>query len=121
VFLIRAAINAANIRADVRIVRDGEQAVTFFDEADGDDAAPSAVLVILDINLPKKHGGEVLQHLRKSRRSCTALVIVVSSSDSAQDREHMKKLGANGYFHKPSEFKDFMKLGDMIKELLGNA
>jgi chemotaxis family two-component system response regulator Rcp1 len=120
VFLIRAAINAANIAADVHIVKDGEQAVKFFDEADGDDAAPSPALVILDINLPRKQGGEVLEHLRKSRRSGTALVIAVSSSDSAQDRKNMTKLGANGYFHKPSEYADFMKLGDIVKELLSN-
>jgi chemotaxis family two-component system response regulator Rcp1 len=118
VFLIRAAIDAANIHADLHIVKDGEQAVRFLDEADGDDAAPSPALVILDINLPRKQGGEVLQHLRKSRRCGTALVIAVSTSDSTQDREHMTRLGANAYFNKPSEYSDFMKLGDLVKELL---
>jgi chemotaxis family two-component system response regulator Rcp1 len=121
VFLIRAAIAGANIHADLHVVKDGEQAVRFLDEADGDDAAPSPALVILDINLPRKHGGEVLQHMRKSRRSFAALVIAVSTSDSAKDREEMTKLGANSYFHKPSEYADFMKLGNIVKELLSTG
>ena len=100
------------------MVKDGEQAVRFFDHADRDDAAPCPVLVILDINLPRKHGGEVLQHIRKSRRGGHGLVIAISTSSSARDREDMTKLGANGYFHKPSGYGEFMKLGDMVKELL---
>ena len=117
-FLIRAAIQAADIHAGLHVVTDGEQAIRFFVEADGGHAAPCPGLVILDINLPKKQGGQVLEHMRQSRRCGNALVIAVSTSESARDREDMAKLGANGYFRKPSGYADFMKLGDMIKELL---
>ena len=58
--------------------------------------------------------------MRKSRRCGNALVIAVSSSDSAKDREEMTSLGANGYFHKPSAYADFMKLGEMVKGLLSD-
>jgi chemotaxis family two-component system response regulator Rcp1 len=118
VFLIRAAIKGAGIQADLHVVNDGGKAIRFFDEADGDDAAPCPDLVLLDINLPKKPGGEVLRHMRTCRRCGKVLVIVVSTSDSVQDREDMSKLGANGYFRKPSEYADFMKLGELIKEVL---
>jgi two-component system, chemotaxis family, response regulator Rcp1 len=118
VFLIRRAIEAANVYADLRVVHDGEQAIRFFDEVDGDAGIPCPALVILDINLPRKPGGEVLQHMRQTRRCRSAIVLVVSTSDSARDREEMKKLGANGYFRKPSEYADFMKLGSVIQALL---
>jgi chemotaxis family two-component system response regulator Rcp1 len=119
VFLIRKAIRSAKLPADLHIASDGEQAIRFFDEADADITAPCPAVVLLDINLPKKPGGQVLQHLRKSPRCGKALVITVSSSDSARDREEMTKLGANSYFHKPSEYEEFMKLGDIVKDLLG--
>lgn len=119
VFLIRAALNAANIHADVHIVKDGEQAIKIFDEAEGDDRAFCPALVILDVNLPRKQGGEVLEHMRKSPRCGNALVVAVSTSDAARDRENMTRLGASRYFHKPSEYAEFMKLGDIVKELLG--
>jgi chemotaxis family two-component system response regulator Rcp1 len=68
VFLIRKAIRIAKFPADLHIARDGEQAIRFFDEADADITAPCPAVVLLDINLPKKPGSQVLQHLRKSRR-----------------------------------------------------
>jgi len=118
VFLIRAAIQTAEIVADVHVVRDGEQAVKFFEQADSDITAPCPALVILDINLPKKTGGEVLEQMRRSGRCCSALVIAVSTSESPHDRENMMRLGAHSYFHKPSEYQNFMKLGDVVKDLL---
>ena len=79
---------------------------------------PCPDLVLLDINLPKKPGGEVLRHMRDCRRCEKTPVIVVSTSDSVQDREDMSRLGANGYFRKPSQYAQFMKLGELIKEVL---
>jgi chemotaxis family two-component system response regulator Rcp1 len=109
VFLIQEAIEAKKLPMALHVVRDGEQAIRYFDEADGDISAPCPSLVILDINLPKKQGGEVLKHMRRS---------AVSTSDSARDREQMTELGVNGYFRKPSEYAAFMKLGDVVKRLL---
>ena len=116
---MRQAIKAANIDATLQVAKDGEQAVRFFDEADSDDAVSCPALILLDINLPRKQGGEVLQHMRKTRKCGNALVIAVSTSDAVRDREEMVQLGAKGYFRKPSDYVDFMKLGDMIKQLLG--
>jgi DNA-binding response OmpR family regulator len=118
VFLIQEAIEAKKLPVALHVVRDGEQAVRYFDEVDGDISGPCPSLVILDINLPKKQGGEVLKHMRRSHRCANALVIAVSTSDSARDREQMTELGANGYFRKPSEYAAFMKLGDVVKALL---
>ena len=75
-------------------------------------------LIVLDINLPKKQGGDVLQHMRLSRRCAEALVIVASTSDSAKEREQMRNLGADDYFHKPSQYDEFMKRGDIVNALL---
>ena len=79
---------------------------------------PSPDVVILDINLPKKCGGEVLQHIRRSRRGYAVPVVVVSTSDSAKDREDVMNRGANCYFRKPSEYDEFLKLGAVIRAVL---
>jgi chemotaxis family two-component system response regulator Rcp1 len=121
VFLIEEALQATRLPLIVRVIQDGEQAVNFFDRIDGDETIPRPALVILDINLPKKQGGEVLKHIRESRRCAKALVIAVSTSDAQRDRDHMTELGANGYFWKPSAYADFMKLGDLIIAALGVA
>ena len=118
VYLISEAINTANTNVALEVVNDGEKAIRFFEKIDSDDTLTCPALVILDINLPKKHGGQVLQQMRNSRRCASALVLVVTSSDSARDRETMAKLGANGYFRKPSDYEHFMLLGGLVKDLL---
>ncbi len=117
-FLIRQAISAAEVDAVVSVVRDGHQAVEFIDEVDASQGAGCPDLVLLDLNLPKKDGIEVLRHMRESEVCRNALVLVVTSSDSASDREAVKALGFNGYFRKPSAYAEFMKLAPVIRELL---
>jgi CheY-like chemotaxis protein len=120
VFLIREAIDNARCPVTVHVVGDGEEAVRFFDRADQDPTQPCPALVILDINLPKKQGGEVLKYLRQSRRCREALVLTVSTSESAKDREQMESYGATTYFRKPSDYEQFMRLGDIVKALLAD-
>ncbi len=121
VFLIRTALQKAKLNVDLHVFPDGEKAVRFFEQVDADETLACPALVILDINLPKKHGGEVLQHMRKSRRCAGSQVLVVTSSDSAVDRNRMSRLGIDGYFRKPSDFEEFMKLGELVKDLLAST
>ena len=117
-YLIRKAIEGANLSVDFQIARDGQQAVQFIDALQNDPAKPCPDVVILDINLPKKGGGDVLKHMRSHSRCAQVHVIVVSTSDSERDRQIMQQLGADAYFPKPSEFDEFMKLGDLVKDVL---
>jgi CheY-like chemotaxis protein len=119
-FLIKEAIAATKIDASLHIVHNGEKAVQFFDKASAG-TAPCPDLVLLDLNLPKKDGTEVLRYMRDNCTCRNALVIVVSSSDSGSDREAVKALGFNEYFRKPSAYAEFMKLGPIIKDLLISA
>jgi DNA-binding response OmpR family regulator len=118
VFLIRESIEAACTGTTLHVVQDGDKAIRFFDEADRDPSAPSPDVVILDINLPKKSGAEVLKRMRLSRRCADAPILVVTSSNSEKDRETMALLGVNGYFRKPSVYEEFMKLGGLVKGIL---
>jgi len=118
-FLIRQAIQKSGINAQIHIADDGEKTVKFIEQADADPDAPCPHLILLDINMPRYKGGDVLRRLRASARCKNALVLVVTSSDSQRDREEMGALGANAYFRKPSEFSEFMKLGELVREVLG--
>ena len=118
VLLIRRAIANAGLNAEIQIVENGEAAIRAFDAYDADPALTCPGLVILDINLPRRPGAEVLEHLRMSRRCFGTPVIVISTSDATKDREAAERLGANAYFRKPSEVAGFMKLGELVKALL---
>ena len=120
-FLIRQAISAAQVDAAVVVVSDGHQAMEFIDKAEAGQDVPCPDLVLLDLNIPKKDGIEVLRHIRESAACRNTLVLVVTSSDSAIDREAVKALGVKGYFRKPSVYAEFMKLAPMIRELLSGT
>jgi len=75
-------------------------------------------LVLLDLNLPKKNGEAVLKHLRGSANCRHALVLIVTSSDAIHERKALALLGVSGYFHKPTEYAEFMKLGPVVEKLL---
>jgi len=118
VFLIRESVQSLDLRAELNVVQDGEKAIKFFEYVDRDLSAPCPDLIILDINLPKRSGGEVVRQMRQTRRCANVPILVVTSSDSERDRDEMAKLGVQAYFRKPSEYASFMKLGDLVKRLL---
>lgn len=118
VFLIRESIESACPDAILHVISDGDKAIEYFEQTDRDESAPGPALVILDINLPKKPGHVVLDRMRASQRCASAPVVVVTSSNSERDRERMGQLGVSGYFRKPSEYEEFMKLGGLVKEIL---
>jgi DNA-binding response OmpR family regulator len=117
--LIQEAIRAAGISADLHVVDDGQKATDFFDAADKDHGGRCPDLVLLDLNLPKKDGSEVLRHVRNSTKCKHARVLIVTSSSALRDRELTRE--ANGFFTKPSDLDEFMKLGPIIREILEHA
>jgi CheY-like chemotaxis protein len=97
---------------------DGHAAIKFFDAVEADESLRCPALVLLDMNLPKRNGSEVLNHLRQSARCRDARVIIVSSSDAARDRAAVAGLAVVGYFKKPSDYAGFMRLGPLVKAVL---
>jgi CheY-like chemotaxis protein len=118
VFLIREAIASCRIDAAIEVVRDGQAAVSYFEAVDERHTEACPDLILLDMNLPKRSGDEVLKHLRTSTNCRHSKVLIVSSSDAPQDREAVESSGVAGYFRKPSSYDEFMKLGPIVRTLL---
>lgn len=119
VFLIQDALSAHGLAVDLQVMEDGEQAVVFVDRLDADPSMACPRLFILDVNLPKVSGFEVLARLRRSARCNEIPVLVVTSSDAERDRARIASLGASAYFRKPSGYEAFLKIGEVIRQLLG--
>jgi DNA-binding response OmpR family regulator len=115
--LVREAIGAEGLPLEVLAASDGEMAISFVERAEQDPDAPSPDAVLLDINLPKVDGFDVLRRIRASERFKNLPVIVLSSSDSLADRTEGAKLGA-GYFRKRPDYEEFLKIGAVVRRLL---
>jgi chemotaxis family two-component system response regulator Rcp1 len=113
--LIKDAIGIHALSAILHVLDDGEQALRFINDVDeGKERCPQ--LMILDLNLPRKTGKEVLVHLRRSRTCAQVPVLVVTSS--SVDKEEIERLGGDGYFQKPTDYDEYMKVGEFIRGML---
>lgn len=115
--LVREAILAEQLEMDVHIVADGELAIEFVARAATDPDAPAPHVILLDLNLPKLDGFEVLRRVRAIEKFKGIPVIIVTSSDSPGDRKEAAKLGAS-YFRKPVSYEEFIKIGGVLRRFL---
>ena len=118
VFFVRTALESEGIGSDVVVAQDGERAIAFVETTDTDPEARCPQVILLDLNLPCVSGLEVLRRVKKSARFADVPVIIVTSSDAAIDRAEAASLGANGYFLKPENLDEYMKLGAIVKAVL---
>lgn len=116
--LVEEALAEEKLECRLSIVREGAQAIAFIERLDADPSRPSPDIVLLDLNLPKVSGEEVLKRVRLSPTCGTAKVLIVSSSDAPDDKARAMALGASGYFRKPSNLEQYMLLGPRIRALV---
>lgn len=118
VFLVRRALQKQGLSCELAIARNGEEALRLLEAAEESPSVDTPELILLDLNLPRVDGGEILARLRKTRTFCHTPVIVLTSSDSPRDRDLAMSLGANSYFRKPTDLRSFMQLGQVIEDAL---
>ncbi len=114
---MQEAIEKEHLPVVIFVVPDGQEAIDFIARAERDPAAPCPEFILLDLNLPKKDGFEVLRRLRESEKCSGVPVLIVTSSDSAADQEQAAKMGA-AYFRKPPSYAGFLRLGEVLKQLM---
>lgn len=108
--IARRALRASDAVGDVRLARDGQEAVEALLEgaAGADEVRPD--IIILDLNLPRMNGFEVLERLRASEEYRATPVVVFTASARHEDVLRAYRLGANSYIQKPAVFERFGRL-----------
>lgn len=114
---MREVVRTENLPLDVHVAVDGQQAIEFIEKAEQDPNAPCPHFLLLDLNLPKRDGFEVLRRLRASEKCKAIPAVIITSSDSPNDVSQAAALGA-GYFRKPPSYEDFLKLGQVLRQRL---
>lgn len=97
------ALNKSNIANDVRVARDGAEAIDLL-------FGPTPIkpqVILLDLKLPKVEGLEVLRRIRESPETRMLPVVVLTSSDEERDLVRSYQIGVNSYIRKPVSFTDF--------------
>jgi CheY-like chemotaxis protein len=116
--LVKEALAGQQLDSALRVLSDGAKAIDFIERMDADERLPCPDVILLDLNLPKASGQDVLRRLQRSPRRHRIKVLIISSSNAPADRERAIALGAAGYFRKPSNLDQFMELGFTVLQLL---
>jgi CheY-like chemotaxis protein len=117
-YLVRQSLQRHLKNFELRVLDDGEKAFQMIQKTEGDASFPCPALLLLDLNLPKRSGQEVLERVRRSSKCGHIPVVILTSSDSPADRAETARLGATAYFRKPTDLEAFMRIGEVVKAIL---
>ena len=114
VLMTREAFEHYRIRNELHVVGDGEQAMRFLRRAGDYANAPRPGLILLDLNLPRRNGHEVLAEVKADPDLLSIPVVVLTTSQAEEDILRSYSLHANAYISKPVDFERFI---DVVRQI----
>ncbi len=116
VVITREAFAENKVRNHLSVVSDGETAMSFLRRQDSFADAPRPDLILLDLNLPRKSGHEVLEEIKADPELRPIPVVVLTTSDAEEDVLRSYDLHANAFVTKPVDFECFLRVIRQIDE-----
>ena len=110
VLLIREAFDYNKVHNNLNVVSDGEQALAYLRRDGGFADAHRPDLILLDLNLPRKDGRELLGEIKQDPGLRTIPVVVLTTSEAEEDILRSYELHANAYVTKPVDFEKFVEV-----------
>jgi two-component system, chemotaxis family, response regulator Rcp1 len=114
--LTQEAFKNAKILNNIHVARDGVEAMAFLHRTDGYREAPTPDLILLDLNLPKKDGREVLKEIKTDDGLKRIPVVVLTTSADERDIHGAYDMYVNAYVTKPVDLDQFIKIVKIIDE-----
>ena len=114
--LVQEALQEAKVRNSMAVVGDGVEALAYLRRQGRYARAPRPGLVLLDLNLPRKNGFEVLQEIKADDNLKRIPVVVLTTSQSEQDVVKSYDLSANAYITKPVDLEQFLVVVKAIED-----
>ena len=114
--LTRETFREANMSINLHVASDGEEAMAFLRKLPPHEHAPRPDLILLDLNLPRMDGREVLAHIKADEALRTIPTVILTTSDAEADIVRSYQLRANCYLSKPVELDAFESLVKSIND-----
>jgi two-component system, chemotaxis family, response regulator Rcp1 len=114
--LTREVLEDGDDATHLNVVGDGEEAMAFLRREGTYATCPRPSLVLLDLNLPKKDGREVLEELKRDTELCRIPVVVLTTSAAESDIRRSYELHANCFITKPLDLDEFFTVVQSIKD-----
>lgn len=115
VVLTEEAFSDGKISNNLHVVNDGEQALAYLNKEDGYEGAIRPDLILLDLNLPKVDGREVLDYVKQHETLRAIPIVILTSSEAERDIVKTYNLHANSYIVKPIGLEQFVRIVNAIE------
>lgn len=115
--LTQRAFTQAHLSHDLRVVRDGDEALAYLNREgayEDPSTSPRPDVMLLDLNLPRMGGHDLLEHVKQDARFKQLPVIVLTTSGRIDDIRQAYEAGANAYLLKPVEFSRFIEVIEQL-------
>jgi CheY-like chemotaxis protein len=116
--LFRLALQEACVDCDLVIFQDGGEIIDHIRQADSPLSQPGPDLIMLDLNLPKSGGLEVLQVIREAPSFAKVPIAVLSSSSSPRERAQLSAFNIREFIVKSPDLDVYLKVGSVVRTLL---
>ncbi|MCU7492575.1 MAG: response regulator [Bacteroidota bacterium] len=116
ILLIQEALEEGKLSSNLSVTKNGMEAIDFLHRRGPYKDAPTPDLILLDMNLPKKNGKEVLAEIKSDENLKVIPVVILTSSQAEQDILVSYKLNANCYITKPVDFEKFITVINSIED-----
>jgi CheY-like chemotaxis protein len=114
--LVEAALRASGLSYKLQIAHNGEEARALIQSLGTAISCPDVIL--MDLNLPPVDGRELIRVLRENRACAETPIVVLASSVWPGDEQGLRRLGVNRCIRKPTNLRDFLEIGEHVRELL---
>ncbi len=114
--LTQEALKNHKVQNNLHVVTDGEEAIAYLRKQGKYKDAPRPDIILLDLNLPKRDGREVLQEIKSDPLLKAIPVVIITSSEAEQDIVKSYNLNANCYVTKPVNLDQFIKVVQSIND-----
>jgi CheY-like chemotaxis protein len=120
--LLRRAFQKAGLNVPIRCLNDGEEVIDYLESnVSGGSEEDYPLLLLLDLHMPRRTGFAVLDWIRQQPHLQSFPTIIFTDSEQEKDIEHSFRLGAHGYWIKPSRFEDLVRMSVRLKDILGRV
>lgn len=114
--LTREALKDAKVRNTLHVAMDGVEAIAFLRKQGKYAAVPRPDLILLDLNLPKKNGREVLEEIKHDDALRHIPIVILTTSQAERDIAESYRLHANAYVTKPVDLEQFLTVVKSIEQ-----
>ena len=110
VTLVREALKEIEAPVEIKVIEDGQAALDFLVQCEPETPLPCPDIILLDLNLPRKHGDEILTELKQHPRFKGIPVVVFTGTDEPREVYHCYELGANAFLRKPMDMEEYFSV-----------